>query len=81
MGARGLSPLSLETPIVPVHVGDDSECVRVAVGLRDAGFHVDAITFPAIAPGQSRLRFMMNAHHTREQIDAVLDALAALLGA
>ena len=48
-------------------------------GLRDAGFHVDAIIFPAIAPGQSRLRFIMNAHHTTEQIDAVIDALASLL--
>ena len=79
MGARGLTPLSLETPIVPVHVGDDRECVRIAVGLREAGFHVDAITFPAIAPGQSRLRFIVNAHHTTAQIDAVLDALASLL--
>jgi 8-amino-7-oxononanoate synthase len=78
MGARGITPLSLETPIVPVHVGDDLECVRIAVGLREAGFHVDAITFPAIAPGQSRLRFILNAHHTVEQIDAVLDALASL---
>lgn len=79
MGARGLTPLSIETPIVPVHVGDDQECVRIAVGLRAAGFHVDAITFPAIAPGQSRLRFILNAHHTTAQIDAVLDALASLL--
>jgi 8-amino-7-oxononanoate synthase len=80
MQARGLTPLSTETPIVPVHVGDDGETVRVAIGMREAGFHVDAITFPAIAPGQSRLRFMMNAHHTHEQIDDVLAALAGLLG-
>jgi 7-keto-8-aminopelargonate synthetase-like enzyme len=43
------------------------------------GFHVDAIVFPAIGPGQSRLRFIMNAHHTREQIDGVTDALACLM--
>jgi glycine C-acetyltransferase len=49
-----------------------------AAGLRDAGFHVDPITFPAIQPGQSRLRFMMNAHHTPTQIDDVLDALTLL---
>jgi glycine C-acetyltransferase len=80
MHARGLMVLSTATPIVPVHVGDDSECGRLASGLRDAGFHVDAILFPAIAPGQSRLRFMMNAHHTRQQIDGVVDALARLIG-
>jgi 8-amino-7-oxononanoate synthase len=80
MHARGLMVLSTATPIVPVHVGDESECGRLASGLRDAGFHVDAILFPAIAPGQSRLRFMMNAHHTTQQIDGVIDALARLIG-
>ena len=70
-----MTPLSTCTPIVPIHVGDESECTRIAVGLRDAGFHVDAIMFPAIGAGQSRLRFMMNAHHTTEQIDDVIDAL------
>jgi glycine C-acetyltransferase len=78
--ARGLAPLSQATPIVPVHIGDESECVRVACGLRTAGFHVDAIVFPAIGPGQSRLRFIMNAHHTSEQIDGVIDALGHLMG-
>jgi 8-amino-7-oxononanoate synthase len=69
-----------ETPIIPVHIGDETECVRVAAGLRDVGFHVDAIMFPAIAAGHSRLRFIMNAHHTTEQIDRVVAALAELMG-
>ena len=73
--ARGLAPLTTATPIVPVHVGKEDECVRIASGLRDAGFHVDPIVFPAIGVGQSRLRFMMNAHHTAAQIDGVIDAL------
>ena len=74
--ARGIALLATQTPIVPVHVGDESACDRIARTLRGEGFHVDAIVFPAIAPGQARLRFIMNAHHTTEQIDAVLDALA-----
>lgn len=77
--ARGLTPLASATPIVPVRVGDDAHCVRIAAALRSAGFHVDAILFPAIAPGQSRLRFILNAHHTTEQIDAVVDVLACLI--
>ena len=48
--------------------------------LRDAGFHVDAIVFPAIAVGMSRLRFMMNAHHTIAQIDNVIDTLGQIMG-
>ena len=79
LGARGITPLSTQTPIVPVHVGDEVACDRVATSLRDAGYHVDAIVFPAIAPGQARLRFIMNAHHTAEQIEGVVDALARAL--
>lgn len=79
LAARGLEPLATETPIVPVHVGDEIRCECIATGLRTAGFHVDSIVFPAIAPGQSRLRFIMNAHHTTEQIDGVVDALARCL--
>jgi len=37
--------------------------------------------FPAIAPNQSRLRFMLNANHTAEQIDGAVTALAGLLSA
>jgi 7-keto-8-aminopelargonate synthetase-like enzyme len=59
-----------------MHIGDESECVRIAAGMRAAGFHVDAILFPAIGPGQSRLRFILNAHHTKEQIDGVIETLA-----
>jgi glycine C-acetyltransferase len=79
--ARGFSLLSTCTPIVPVHIGDESECTRVAAGLHEAGYHVDAIMFPAIGTGQSRLRFIMNAHHTTEQIDGVIEALGQLLSA
>jgi len=76
---RGLEPLSTTTPIVPIHIGDERRCRTVAEGMHAAGFHVDAIMFPAIAPGQSRLRFILNAHHTPQQIDDVVDALAQLL--
>ena len=79
LASHGMAPLASSTPIVPVGIGDEEQCVRVAAGLRSCGFHVDAIRFPAIAPGQSRLRFIMNAHHTRAQIDGAVDALARLV--
>ena len=49
--------------------------MRIAAALREAGIHVDAIMFPAVSAGQSRLRFIMNAQHTTGQIDRVIDAL------
>ena len=67
------------TPIVPLHVGDEAECARLAAGLRADGIHVDAIMFPAIARGQSRLRFIMNAHHTSAHINRVVRSLTRLM--
>ena len=72
----GFTLLSTETPIVPLHVGDESECVRLATVLRSEGIHVDVIRFPAVGVGESRLRFMMNANHTVEHIDRVVDTLS-----
>ncbi|NUR34027.1 MAG: aminotransferase class I/II-fold pyridoxal phosphate-dependent enzyme [Gemmatimonadaceae bacterium] len=66
------------TPIVPLLVGDEVECARLAAGLRTGGFHVDAIMFPAVARGQSRLRFIMNAHHTAEHIHRVVQTLRSM---
>jgi glycine C-acetyltransferase len=66
------------TAIVPLPVGSESECARLAGGLRLDGIHVDAILFPAVPLGQARLRFMMNAHHTREHIDTVVASLSRL---
>lgn len=67
-----------ETAIVPLPVGSESECARLAAGLRLSGIHVDAILFPAVPLGEARLRFMMNAGHTREHIDRVVDCLSRL---
>jgi glycine C-acetyltransferase len=75
MCGAGFSLISTQTPIVPLHVGDEARCVRIAAALREGGIHVDAIMFPAVSAGQSRLRFIMNAQHTTEQIDRVIDAL------
>lgn len=58
------------TPIVPLVVGNEKECVRLAAGLRAERIHVDTILFPAIPMGQARLRFIMNAHHTATQSTA-----------
>jgi 8-amino-7-oxononanoate synthase len=76
MRAAGLEPAATSTPIVPLAVGDERACTRLAAALRDEGFHVDAIMFPAVAMGQARLRFIMNAHHEVADIDHLVDVLA-----
>jgi glycine C-acetyltransferase len=78
MRPLGYELTSTATPIVPVLIGDAARCQHFARELRAEGVHVDAIQFPAVPVGQARLRFMLNAAHTREQIDHVVDVMARL---
>jgi glycine C-acetyltransferase len=78
MRPLGYQLTSTATPIVPVLIGDAARCQHFARELRAEGVHVDAIQFPAVPVGQARLRFMLNAGHTREQIDHVVDVMARL---
>jgi len=78
MRPLGYELTSTDTPIVPVLVGDAARCQHLARELRAEGVHVDAIQFPAVPLGQARLRFMLNAGHTREQIDHVVAVMARL---
>ncbi|MBU1692143.1 MAG: pyridoxal phosphate-dependent aminotransferase family protein [Gammaproteobacteria bacterium] len=74
----GYHIVSKATPIVPVFIGDERKCDRMAALLKDEGIHVDAVKFPAVGLKQSRLRFIMNANHTRAQIDKLVEVLESL---
>lgn len=74
----GYHLISKETPIIPMLIGDERECDRFCQVLKAEGFHVDSVKFPAVGLQQSRLRFIMNANHTRAQIDRLVDVLALL---
>jgi glycine C-acetyltransferase len=80
MARLGLTMMSTPTPIVPVLIGEAERCLAHARALKKEGIHVDSVQFPAAPVGKARLRFMMNAGHTREQIDHVVDVLRRLGG-
>ena len=80
MAPLGYTIISTQTPILPVLIGDAETCQRYAIELRREGIHVDAVQFPAAPVGKARLRFMMNAGHTRAQIDHVVGVMARLAG-
>lgn len=60
------------TPIVPVFIGDEGKCDSFARLLRNEGFHVDAVKFPAVGYQQARLRVMLNAGHSSVQIERLV---------
>jgi glycine C-acetyltransferase len=70
--------VSRSTCIVPVLIGNEPLCEWFSERLEERGFHVDSVLFPGVPKGQARLRFVMNANHTRKQIDELLGVLGEL---
>lgn len=79
LSARGITPLAPgpETPIQPVLVGDDAECLALRERLLEDGFLVAAIRPPTVPPGTARLRISLMAEHEEEDLLGLAQALAA----
>lgn len=45
--------------------------------LLSASFRTFPVTYPVVPPGQSRLRVIIHAHNTEEQVGAFVDAIYA----
>jgi len=65
--------------IIPVIVGETVRTLVLAEKLLEAGFNAFPILPPGVPEKSARLRFFINATHTQEQIDAVVDAVAEIL--
>jgi 8-amino-7-oxononanoate synthase len=66
------------TPIQPLVVGANAAAVALADALWRRGFWVPAIRPPTVPKGTARLRITLCAAHTRDDVDALADALAEL---
>jgi 8-amino-7-oxononanoate synthase len=79
-GARslGLPLLASETPIQGLVLGDVDRTVAASEHLRRRGIWVPAIRPPTVPEGGARLRITFSSAHTREQVERLLAALAAL---
>jgi 8-amino-7-oxononanoate synthase len=69
---------SARSAIIPLMIGDETQAMKTAAALRDAGIFIPAIRFPTVARGQSRLRLTLTAEHTAEDLLALQTALKAL---
>jgi glycine C-acetyltransferase len=61
-----------ETPITPVIVGDEDTAQSFAGRLFEQGVFTPAIVFPTVARGQARVRTIVTADHTEEDLRAAL---------
>ncbi len=72
--AAGFKPLAGDTPIVPIIVGETAAAIRMSDMLLDEGVFVTGFGFPVVPQGQARVRCQISAAHTRDDLNAALEA-------
>ena len=65
-----------ESPITPVIVGEAPLAAKMSDALFAAGVFAQSIGFPTVARGQARLRTIVTATHSREDLQYALDTFA-----
>jgi 8-amino-7-oxononanoate synthase len=71
----GFSTGASTTPVLPLLLGDEFRAYRVAREMLERGIFVSAVVYPAVSPGQARLRLCATAAHEPEHFQRLFDAL------
>ena len=74
----GFNPLPGETPIIPVILGETAKAIKMSEMLLERGVFVTGFGFPVVPKGEARVRCQVSAAHTRDDLDAALDAFKAV---
>jgi glycine C-acetyltransferase len=72
--ALGFDTGASESPITPVIVGDGSRAVKLSDRLFEEGVFAQGITFPTVARDKARVRTIVTATHTQQELQFALDA-------
>jgi glycine C-acetyltransferase len=64
-----------ETPITPIIVGEGRVAMQFSRELFDEGVMATGIAFPTVAEGKARIRTIMTATHTHDQLTQALETL------
>ena len=70
----GFKPLSGETPIVPIIVGETATAIKMSDMLLDESVFVTGFGFPVVPQGQARVRCQLSAAHSRDDLDQAIAA-------
>jgi len=74
LGTLGFNTGHSETPITPVIIGDEAKTMEFSRKLLENGVFVSGIVFPTVPRGTGRVRCMVTAGHTKEQLDRAVEA-------
>ncbi len=73
LGAAGFNTGMSETPITPVIVGEAKTAHQLSAALFEEGVLATGIGFPTVPEGKARVRTIVTATHTREELDRALE--------
>jgi glycine C-acetyltransferase len=74
--ALGFDIGASESPITPVIVGDAALAMRLSDHLFEQGVFAQSIGFPTVARHQARVRTIVTAAHTHDELTFALEAFA-----
>jgi len=76
MTALGFDCGKSETPIVPVMIGDAPRSSEYSRRLFEERIFAQSIGYPTVPQGKARIRVMISATHSREDLDFALETFA-----
>jgi len=74
----GFDVLPSPTAICPIIVHDTAKAIAMSRRLLELGVFVIGFGYPVVPEGHARLRCQVSAAHTRQHVDALVDALGRL---
>jgi glycine C-acetyltransferase len=75
--ALGFDTGASESPITPVIVGEGARAMALSDRLFEKGVFAQGIGFPTVPQGKARVRTIVTATHSREELQFALDAFKA----
>ena len=70
--ALGFDTRTTQTPIIPVMTYDEDKAKELSAALFETGVFAQSIAYPVVPRGQARLRVMVSAAHSKEDLDEAL---------
>ncbi|MEN6381301.1 MAG: glycine C-acetyltransferase [Synergistaceae bacterium] len=76
MEALGFDLLPGTHPIVPIMLYDARIATEFSARLLEKGVYVTGFSYPVVPRGKARIRTQVSARHTKEDLDAAIDAFS-----
>lgn len=76
LASAGFNTGASETPITPIMVGEAAQAHAFSKALFEEGVFATGIGYPTVPHGKARIRTIVTATHTREELDRALEILA-----